>query len=67
MYWALFDSTGNLVESYDSEAEARAALERMVEQHPEGADELAIITFDDAGNAVDEAITVDASGSLVGP
>jgi hypothetical protein len=62
MYYVMFDSTGNLVEAFDTEEEARAALDRIVHEDPEAADHVAILTYDAGGDPVGEAITVADAG-----
>jgi hypothetical protein len=54
--YVILDSTANLVESFDQEAEARAALEAIVRQDPESADEYAMLTYDDEGQPTGEAL-----------
>lgn len=61
MKYVLMDSTGNLIESYDSEDDARAALEQIVAREPEAADDVALIVYDDSGMPTGPAITLDAS------
>jgi hypothetical protein len=56
-YFVILDSTANLVESFDRESEARAALEAIVQQDSESADEYAILKYDDNGNPVGQAVT----------
>lgn len=58
MYFVILDSTGNLVESFDSEREARATLEQIVRDEPEAAEHLAILTYDEHGKPVGDAIAV---------
>jgi hypothetical protein len=58
MQFAIFDSTGNLVESFDSEDEARTALSAITDRNPDAADRIAIFTFDDNGDVVGDAITI---------
>jgi hypothetical protein len=55
-YYVILDSTGNLVDSFDTEAEAHAELERIVKQDPDAADEYAMIQYDDHGHPVGEAL-----------
>jgi hypothetical protein len=57
MNYVILDSTANLVDSFDREDEARAALETIVHQDPEAADEYAMLTYDDEGHPVGEATT----------
>jgi hypothetical protein len=56
MKYDIFDSTGNLVDSFDVEVDAREALERMARADSSAAEHLALITFDDEGIAVGEAV-----------
>jgi hypothetical protein len=56
MNYSLFASTGNMIDSFDDEAEARAALQRIVELEPESADEIALFISDDAGAVVEGPI-----------
>jgi hypothetical protein len=56
-YYVILDSTANLVDSFDREDEARTALEAIVRQDPDAADDYAIVTYDDAGHPVGEAVT----------
>ncbi|MEX2197080.1 MAG: hypothetical protein WD844_17545 [Thermoleophilaceae bacterium] len=65
MHYVLMDSTGNLIDSYDREEEAHAALNRIVHEEPEAADHVALLTYDDEGNPVGQAVTISASGAAV--
>lgn len=56
-YYVILDSTANLVDSFDREDEARAALEAIVRQDPDAADDYAMLTYDDAGHPIGEALT----------
>jgi len=55
-HFVILDSTANLVESFDVESEARSALELIVRQDPDAADEYALLTYDDAGHPIGEAL-----------
>lgn len=55
--YVIVDSTGNLVESFDDEREARATLEQIVGEAPEAAEHLALVTYDEHGEPVGDAIT----------
>jgi hypothetical protein len=57
MNYVILDSTANLVDSFDREDEARAALETIVHQDPDVADEYAMLAYDDDGHPVGEATT----------
>jgi hypothetical protein len=39
MHYAIFDSTGNLVESFEDEESGRKALDRIVDAEPEAAEQ----------------------------
>lgn len=56
MNYSLFASTGNMIDSFDDETEARAALQRIVELEPESADEIALFISDDGGAVVEGPI-----------
>jgi hypothetical protein len=48
-YYVILDSTANLVDSFDREDVARAALEAIAHQDPEAADDYALLTYRDDG------------------
>jgi hypothetical protein len=52
MDYSLFSSSGNLIDSFDNDEEARAALQRIVEAEPEAADDVALFVSDDSGAIV---------------
>ena len=54
--YVILDSTANLVDSFDQEQEARLALENIVRQDPESADEYALLTYDDDGHPLGDAL-----------
>jgi hypothetical protein len=56
-HYVILDSTANLVESFDQEQEARLALEDIARQDPSSAAEYALLTYDDDGEPVGEALT----------
>lgn len=56
MTYSLFASTGNLIDSFDDEDEARAALQRIVALEPEAADQIAMFISDDEGTVVEGPI-----------
>jgi len=49
MHYVLLSSTGNMIDSYDEEAGARAALQRIVEAEPDAAEHIALLTYDESG------------------
>jgi hypothetical protein len=57
MSFAIFDSTANLVDSFDDRDEARAALEEIARQDPDAAGDYAVFEFDAAGQPVGDALT----------
>jgi len=56
-HFAVLDDTANLVDSFDREDEARAALEAIAHRDPAAADGHAFLTYDDEGHVVGQAIT----------
>lgn len=49
MHYAIFDSTGNLVESFEDEESARKALDHIVDAEPEAAEHVALFVHGDDG------------------
>lgn len=66
MYFVLLDSTGNLLASYRDEDEARSALAQLVDDDPSAADEVALMTYDDAGEVAADAFFVPTVAPIVG-
>lgn len=62
-YYVILDSTANLVESFDNEGEARAALQDIVRQDPDAADDYALIAYDDHGHPTGDPVTGAALGA----
>lgn len=58
MDFMILDSAGNAVEAFATEHEAVSALAAMAENEPKVAQHLAVLAFDDAGEAVGEPLTV---------
>jgi hypothetical protein len=56
MDYSLFSGAGNLIDSFTDEAEARAALQRIVEAEPEAAEDIALFVADDTGAIVEAPI-----------
>lgn len=61
MDYSLFSSSGNLIDSFNNEAQARAALQRIVAAEPETADDLALFISDDEGRVVEGPIHAAAA------
>jgi hypothetical protein len=55
----IFDSAGNAINSFDDEVAARAALRAIAEREPTAADDVLLISYDDDGNPVGEAVTAE--------
>lgn len=51
MTFSIFDA-GNLVVSYDEQAEAQAALARVLDEDPESVERLLVVVYDDEGSVV---------------
>jgi hypothetical protein len=62
-YFVILSSDANMVESFDREDEALAALEQIAQHDSESADEYAMLQFDDAGHPVGEAMSAAEVGS----
>jgi hypothetical protein len=56
MRYVILDSTANLVDSFDDADEARAALAEIVRLDPHSADEYALLTYDETGRPVGDAV-----------
>jgi hypothetical protein len=63
-YFVILDSTGNLVESFDEETGAREAMERIVRQDPDSADEYAMLRYDATGHPIGDAVQGSEFGSV---
>ncbi len=55
MYYVLIDSTGNQIEAYRDLDTARAAQKALVQQEPETADHVALLTYNEEGMPVGRA------------
>ena len=56
MDYSLFSSSGNLIDSFTDEAQAREALQALVAAEPEAADDVALFIADDEGRVVEGPI-----------
>lgn len=56
MHYVLLSSTGNMVDSYEEESIARAALQRIVDAEPKVAEDIALMTYGDDGQPVGDAV-----------
>ena len=64
MYYTIFDSTGNLIDSFEDEQSARAAMDQIVNAEPEAAEHLALFICDDNGKPVGDPIFARAISSV---
>jgi len=62
--YAIFDSTGNLVESFEDEQSAREALDRIIDGEPEAAEHVALFVYDDDGTPVGDPVFAPAASSI---
>ncbi|MGH2873735.1 MAG: hypothetical protein ACRDL5_14895 [Solirubrobacteraceae bacterium] len=56
MTYQLMSSAGNMIDWFDNESEARAALQRIVELEPQYAEDVALFVHDDDGKIVEGPI-----------
>lgn len=56
MNYSLFGSTGNLIDWFEDESEARSALQMIVDREPESADDVALFVCDDVGEIIEGPI-----------
>jgi hypothetical protein len=62
--YAIFDSTGNLVESFADERSAREALDRIVDGEPEAAEHVALFVYGDDGMPVGDPVFAPAASGI---
>jgi hypothetical protein len=56
MTYSIFDGSGNLMDAFDDRDAAVAALGAIVKADPEAADAVFLVTQDDAGHFVGDAV-----------
>jgi hypothetical protein len=56
MNYVLLSSTGNLIDSYEDESEAHAALQRIVDAEPHAAEDVALMTYGDDGMPIGDPV-----------
>jgi len=59
MHYMILDSVGNAVATFDDREAALDALEEMVEAEAEAAEHLTLLSYDDKGDPVGAALTVE--------
>jgi hypothetical protein len=64
MHYVLLTSTGNMIDSYERESAARAALQRLVDAEPEAAEDVALMTYGDDGRPVGDPVFGNTSNSV---
>ena len=62
--YAIFDSTGNLVESFADERSAREVLDRIVDAEPEAAEHVALFVYGDDGTPVGDPVFAPAASGV---
>jgi hypothetical protein len=63
MHYEIFDSTGNLVESFTDEESARRTLDLIVDAEPDAAEDVALFISDDDGTPVGGPVFAHAISS----
>ncbi len=56
MEYVLLSSAGNLIDSFEDEADARAALQRTFEADPEAAHDVAMLVYDEVGRPIGDPV-----------
>jgi len=56
VHYVIFDSTGNLIESFQDEQSARRTLNRIVDAEPEAAEHVALFVHGEDGMPVGDPI-----------
>lgn len=64
MHYVLLSSTGNMVDSYEDESIARAALQRIVDVEPKAAEDVALMTYGDDGQPVGDPVFAKMSTGI---
>jgi hypothetical protein len=60
MTYSIFDSTGNLVDSFTERGAALDCLAGIAQAEPEAADEVFLVAQDDDGNIIGETVYASA-------
>lgn len=63
MHYEIFDSTGNLVESFQDEESARRTLDLIVDAEPDAAEDVALFVSDDDGMPIGAPVFAHAISS----
>jgi len=64
MHYVLLSSTGNMIDSYDAEPTARAALQRIIDAEPEAAENVALVIYGDDGQPIGDPVFAEAPAGI---
>jgi hypothetical protein len=64
MHYVLLSSTGNMVDSYEEETIARAALQRIVDAEPETIKDIALMIYGEDGQPVGGPLFAETPSGL---
>jgi len=64
MHYVLLSSTGNMVDSYEEESIARAALQRIVDAEPEAIKDVALMIYGKDGQPVGGPVFAETPSGL---
>jgi hypothetical protein len=62
--YAIFDSTGNLIESFEDEGSAREVLDRIIDAESEAAEHVALFVCGDDGTPVGDPVFGPAASGV---
>jgi hypothetical protein len=63
MHYVLLSSTGNLIDPYEEIADARAALQRIIDAEPDAAEDVALMAYGDDGMPVGDPVFAQVPAS----
>jgi hypothetical protein len=64
MHYVLLSSTGNLIDSFNEESQARAALQRIVDTDPDATKDVALMIYGDDGMPLGDPVFAKASAAV---
>lgn len=64
MFYVLMDNTGNMIGSYSDQDEAFDALGELVDDDPQAADQIALLTYDDQGAVADDPVFIPVTATV---
>lgn len=66
MHYMVMDTGGNAISAFESGADAMLGFEQIVREHPDSAPHIALLAFDEDGEAVGDAlVAADVAPELV--